>query len=254
MNNDYYSRRNYYRRRHEQKAKWPKILGVIAVVCIAAGIWWNWDYFDKTASKADEDISQTVKVNTSTQDEKTSGVVEKHEKKQEAQPAGDFGEQDYRIVIHKLSHQLELYKKGEASPYRVYSCATAKNNGDKTRSGDNTTPTSWGGVVDSIKGVLPHTDSAKIPFVVEEIYYAGDWTHDFGDGKGEIAGAYGQWFISLNTGWDGIGIHGTHDPSSIGTNASEGCIRLENRDINELKEIISKNNGGVGVNVVILED
>ncbi|MCR5176958.1 MAG: L,D-transpeptidase, partial [Anaerovibrio sp.] len=86
------------------------------------------------------------------------------------------------------------------------------------------------------------------------IYYAGDWTHDFGDGKGEIPGAYGKWFISLNTGWDGIGIHGTHDPASVGTNASEGCIRLRNHDLEELKEFISAKNDGVGVNVIILEN
>ncbi|MBR1487120.1 MAG: L,D-transpeptidase, partial [Synergistaceae bacterium] len=31
-------------------------------------------------------------------------------------------------------------------------------------------------------------------------------------------------------------IHGTHDPNSIGTNVTEGCIRLNNADIAELKE------------------
>ncbi|MDD6850571.1 MAG: L,D-transpeptidase [Veillonellaceae bacterium] len=60
--------------------------------------------------------------------------------------------------------------------------------------------------------------------------------------------------MSLNTGWDGIGIHGTHDPNSIGTNASEGCIRMYNQDVAELKEIICQYNGGIGVNVVITED
>ena len=74
-------------------------------------------------------------------------------------------------------------------------------------------------------------------FTVDEIDDASSWPHDFGDGRGEIAGAYGPWFISLDTealsggAWDGIGIHGTHDPQSIGTDASEGCIRLHNEDL-----------------------
>ncbi|MEO8167601.1 MAG: L,D-transpeptidase, partial [bacterium] len=39
-------------------------------------------------------------------------------------------------------------------------------------------------------------------------------------------------------GWKGIAIHGTHDESTIGTRASEGCVRLENKDILELREIV----------------
>lgn len=178
----------------------------------------------------------------------------------QAQPAAaapeekDFGQQIHFIRIHKLSHRLELFEKGKASPIRTYPCAVAKNTGDKRRAGDNTTPTSWGDVMDSIPEALPGISSAKIPFVVDEIVYAADWTHDFGDGRGEIAGAYGPWFISLNTGWDGIGIHGTHDPDSIGKNASEGCIRLRNEDVAQLKDLISKHDGGIGVRVVITED
>ena len=72
---------------------------------------------------------------------------------------------------------------------------------------------------------------------------ASTWTHDFGDGNGEIAGAYGPWFLSLDTEalsggrWDGIGIHGTHDPASLGTDASEGCVRLANKNLEELHRI-----------------
>ena len=90
--------------------------------------------------------------------------------------------------------------------------------------------------------------------MVEEICDASYWTHDFGDGKGQIAGAYGPWFISLDTGWIGIGIHGTHDPASIGTMASEGCIRLRDQDVAELKQLIYGKNKGVGTRVIITED
>ncbi len=91
-------------------------------------------------------------------------------------------------------------------------------------------------------------------FVVDEILDASYWTHDFKDGKGEIKGAYGPWFISLDTtnlskgAWGGIGIHGTHDPAFIGTRASEGCIRLNNADIEQLKKFAK-----VGMKVVIEE-
>lgn len=166
----------------------------------------------------------------------------------------DFGQQIHFIRIHKLSHTLELFEKGKAAPICTYPCAVAKNPGDKRRAGDNTTPTSWGDVVDSIPEALPGAPSEKIPFVVDEILYAADWTHDFGDGQGEIAGAYGPWFVSLNTGWDGIGIHGTHDTDSIGTNASEGCIRLRNEDVAQLKDLLSECADGIGVRVVITED
>jgi len=37
----------------------------------------------------------------------------------------------------------------------------------------------------------------------------------------------------------GYGIHGTNQPSSIGKNASHGCIRLRNRDVEELFTMVS---------------
>src|ERR1039458_5841097 len=37
----------------------------------------------------------------------------------------------------------------------------------------------------------------------------------------------------------GYGIHGTNNPASISRNASHGCIRLRNRDIEELFEMVS---------------
>ena len=85
-------------------------------------------------------------------------------------------------------------------------------------------------------------------FEVDEILDASYWTHDFGDGKGEIKGAYGPNFISLVTGWDGIGIHGTHAPESIGTMVSEGCVRMRNGEMLELLPYVE-----VGTKVTIRE-
>ena len=36
------------------------------------------------------------------------------------------------------------------------------------------------------------------------------------------------------------GIHGTNDESSIGSNASHGCIRMHNADVESLYEILPK--------------
>jgi lipoprotein-anchoring transpeptidase ErfK/SrfK len=48
----------------------------------------------------------------------------------------------------------------------------------------------------------------------------------------------------LGTRWMGLsrkgyGIHGTSNPASIGKNASHGCIRMRNRDVEELFEMVA---------------
>ena len=100
-----------------------------------------------------------------------------------AWPSTDFGSQQYRIHIHKLPHTLELFEKGNDQPIRVYPIATAMNSGDKERPGDHRTPISWGYMEYSIPGAGNWVPSATIPFVVEDVYYAGNWTHDIGDGN-----------------------------------------------------------------------
>lgn len=131
------------------------------------------------------------------------------------------------LVIDKSDYVLDVVKNGQV--VNQYSIAVGKNPGQKQKSGDLKTPTG--------------------DFSVDEIINAKAWTHDFHDGKGVINGAYGPWFLSLNTGgWYGIGIHGTHDDSSIGKMVSEGCIRMHNKDVAELKKIVN-----VGTKVVIKE-
>lgn len=126
----------------------------------------------------------------------------------------------YRIFVKKSEFKLWLLNGN--SVVQEYSIATGKNTGDKQRVGDNRTPTG--------------------DFKIVSIENASKWSHDFHDGKGKIKGAYGPWFLRLDAkGWKGIGIHGTHDPDSRGTNATEGCIRLSNEDIDELKQYAYKN-------------
>ncbi|MEG2069016.1 MAG: L,D-transpeptidase [Acidaminococcaceae bacterium] len=130
------------------------------------------------------------------------------------------------LVIDKSEFKLYLKQGEEVKKY--YLIAIGKNPGQKQKAGDLTTPTG--------------------AFTIEEIIDASDWSHDFHDGKGVIAGAYGPWFISLATGWEGIGIHGTHDPASLGTMVSEGCIRMHNADITDLKKRVKP-----GLEVIIQE-
>ena len=136
------------------------------------------------------------------------------------------------ILIKKSEFRLYLLEDGNV--VNSWPVALGKNTGQKRVSGDMKTP----------DGTFP----------IDEVLDASYWTHDFGDGKGEIEGAYGPYFISLDTSnlsggaWDGIGIHGTHDPASIGTRASEGCIRMHNSDLLALKKQIS-----VGTQVTIEE-
>lgn len=47
-------------------------------------------------------------------------------------------------------------------------------------------------------------------------------------------GGFGTRWIGINVPWGIYGIHGTDKPYSIGTRASAGCIRMFNRDVEEL--------------------
>mgnify|MGYP004503493395 CR=1 FL=1 len=49
--------------------------------------------------------------------------------------------------------------------------------------------------------------------------------------KAKKNGPFGGFWLGLNAPWDTFGIHGTSDPSSIGSLASGGCIRMFNENI-----------------------
>ena len=122
------------------------------------------------------------------------------------------------VVISKQDMKLRVYDY-KGNKVVEYGIACGKNYGQKYKVGDMKTP----------EGM----------FYVSGIEDASGRTHDFGDGRGAIPGAYGPYFIRLDTpGHKGIGIHGTHDPESIGTRATEGCIRLHNEDVAELAHLI----------------
>ena len=133
------------------------------------------------------------------------------------------------IVIDKTALTLTLYGEG-GEVLMDCGCAAAAVKGPKTKKGDGKTP----------EGV----------FKINQLLNSRYLSHDFGDGKGPVAGAYGPWFLRLDVpGFIDIGIHGTHLPESIGTRSTEGCIRLTNENILLLKSKVK-----VGTPVIILPD
>lgn len=141
------------------------------------------------------------------------------------------------IVISKPEYRLYVCEAVESDTVcrAYYPVCVGLKKGQKQKKGDMRTPES----------------SFEKPFTISEIKRSSNWTHDFGDGRGEIL-SYGNWFMRLVTpGFSGIGIHGsTNNESSVPGRGSEGCIRLRNNDLDQLKEKYAF----VGMKVVILPD
>ena len=57
-------------------------------------------------------------------------------------------------------------------------------------------------------------------------------------GMAKWSGGVGTRWIGLNVPWGKFGIHGTNKPGTIGSEASHGCIRMFNKDIEELYEYV----------------
>jgi hypothetical protein len=66
--------------------------------------------------------------------------------------------------------------------------------------------------------------------------------------KGSWSGGFGERWMGLNVPWGVYGIHGTNRPGSIGRAASHGCIRMHNRHVRELYNLVPH-----GTTVIIVE-
>lgn len=137
------------------------------------------------------------------------------------------------IVVSKRDLTLTVYARGgnDTIALASYPVCMGKNKGNKEKSGDMRTPESPAGE----------------PFTITMIQDASTWVHDFGDGRGSIL-SYGHWFLRLKTPFNGIGIHGsTGNENTVPGRASEGCVRLLDKDIITLKEKYAR----VGMPVII---
>ena len=118
------------------------------------------------------------------------------------------------IVVDKDRLMLTLYDATGGVIFR-FPCCCGKELGNKDQRYDGRTP----------EGV----------FKVSMIQDSRLWKHDSHDGRGPRLGCYGPYFIRLDyPPYHKIGIHGTDEPESLGTRASEGCIRIENGNLEKL--------------------
>ena len=133
------------------------------------------------------------------------------------------------VVVDKQGFTVTLVDP-QGNPIKEWGMSCAINYGPKKVRGDHKTP--------------------EGTFKINELLNAKGLSHDFKDGKGPVKDAYGPWFLRLDVpGYRDIGIHGTPFPESIGTRATEGCIRMRNEDITDLKQRVK-----VGTVVIILPD
>lgn len=59
--------------------------------------------------------------------------------------------------------------------------------------------------------------------------------------KARWGGGFGSRWLGLDVPWGKYGIHGTNKPGSIGFNASAGCVRMRNKDVEELYDMVDYN-------------
>lgn len=151
-----------------------------------------------------------------------------------SKPAKMKNRENCFIIMSKKDYYLYVYEPqgNDTVMLARYDCCFSLNKGDKEAEGDMKTP---------------HCTMDN-HFTITEIKDASDWEHDFGDGRGSIL-AYGRYFHRLDAnGHKGIGIHGsTNNEESVPGRASEGCIRLLDKDIEDLGD----NYTYVGMPVVI---
>lgn len=88
-----------------------------------------------------------------------------------------------------------------------------------------------------VKKYVVATGTLKTPSPI------GSWTITE---KSRWGKAFGTRWMGINVPWGKYGIHGTNRPESIGRAASHGCIRMQNKDVEELYSFVK-----VGTPVVI---
>ena len=180
------------------------------------------------ADNAQPKLTETEKVELKGKEEVAKKAEAQKKEVEEAKVAAQpVTSHTYSLVVTKSAYRISLLDNG--TPIKEYNCAVGCNPGQKTKTGDARTPVGT--------------------FKVESINPSSDWVSDE-DGKG----AYGPWFITLDTRelskgeWNGIGISGTNKPEGLGRASSAGSVRVRNSDIEEIKKFVK-----VGTVVTIKE-
>lgn len=129
-----------------------------------------------------------------------------------------------KVVINKANFTSTVYSNGKV--VRIYPIAYGSNpdGGSKQKTGDKRTPEGAFSIVN--KAVNPQYKNI-----------AG----------GAANNPLGTRWMGLSAGWGGsIGMHGTSAPSSIGSRASAGCVRMFTADAEDLFALVK-----VGTPVII---
>jgi len=133
----------------------------------------------------------------------------------------------WSIVVDKSLFKLWICYEG--APFRGYTITTGAVGKETpavkfTVGGKNPKPAWW-----------PPADvkvSGKVPVA-------------YGDSQNPL----GDWWIALDHDlYHGIGIHGTNDPGSIGSKASNGCVRMLNGEVGDVAAVAYK-----GMTVTVVE-
>lgn len=112
----------------------------------------------------------------------------------------------YKILIDKSQNILTLMSSDDI--VKVYRASTGEN---------NCTPTGVFKVLTKIADPVWFTENAIVPAESPDNILGSRW---------------------LGLSIKGYGIHGTPNPETIGSQATKGCIRMSNRDVEELYTIV----------------
>lgn len=125
------------------------------------------------------------------------------EKQAETRPQAESAPPERRIVVSIPDCKLALMKNGRV--VKIYSTAVGAPS--------SPTPSGTYTIVQRIPNPTWYGPNHKV----------------VGPGKGNPVGT--RW---MGLSRKGYGIHGTNNPRSIGHNASHGCVRMRNRDVEDL--------------------
>lgn len=123
----------------------------------------------------------------------------------------------YKILVDKSQNTLTIFTDDDMI-IKTYRVSTGK---------DNCTPVGIFDIVNKIKDPVWYKEGAAVPAESPENILGSRW---------------------LGFSEKGYGIHGTTDPESLGTQVTEGCIRMLNSEVEELYTMIP-----VGVKVTIVD-
>ena len=123
---------------------------------------------------------------------------------------------DYAVLVDKSRQKVMVYERDNIfQPYRVYGCSTGESDGPKTKKNDRKTPEGIYFFTDihEDKYLAPIYGTMALPINYPNLI-------DEKEGKG----GYGIWF------------HGTNKP--LKPNDTNGCIAMDNRDIEDLANLV----------------